>query len=71
MNGIMDDFYYIELDKDLDQYSWTSINKKGQYPGPRARHGMVASKDKIYIVGGQESDVRSTNSIFEFDPETT
>ena len=71
----MSDFYSIDLDTGLDQYSWTELPKKGKFeegthPGNKSRHALLAGKDKIYLFGGFESPTKSSNSTYEFDPET-
>ena len=40
-----------------------------QMPQPRRYHGAEVFEDKVLILGGYNSDVKTTDSVLEFDPQ--
>ena len=45
------------------------LENQKNLPGPRAKHAMIATKDRIYLVGGLHSDIAGSNDIYSFDAE--
>jgi hypothetical protein len=70
LNGALKDFYRIALDDDQTTYQWEEIVTQGQtHPGSRSKHALLATKRKVYLVGGLKGNNEASNEIFEYDPE--
>ena len=67
---MMSDFYWIDLDNKVDKFDWIQINAKGNKPGARSKHALLAGKSKIYLVAGLYNDIYSSNEIYAFDLAT-
>lgn len=67
LRGMMDDFYSIDLSDSVEKFDWVSIEAGGHKPGPRSKHALVATKDRILLIGGLESDMRVCNEIYSYD----
>lgn len=65
----MGDFYSIDLNDNVEKFNWVQIEAKGDQPGPRSKHVLIGGKNKIYLVGGLSSDIRSSNQIYEYDAD--
>lgn len=66
----MSDFYYIDIDDDLEKFNWVEVlPAANNLPGPRAKHGLVGTKEKLYLVGGLHSDIDGSNDIYSFHPD--
>ena len=67
----MSDFYSIDLSEGVEKFNWIEVlPEKDNLPGPRFKHHLLSTKDKIYLVGGLHSNIKASNQIFCFDPET-
>ncbi len=69
LEGSLKDFYSICLDESETTFKWQEILPKGQTPGRRSKHGLIATKDKIYLIGGLLANNEASNDIYAFDPE--
>ena len=67
---MMKDFYWINLDENVEKFDWIPITSKGSTPGSRSKHALIGGKKHIYLVGGLCSDMASSNKIYLFDPNT-
>ena len=57
LQGLMSDFYYIDLD-DSHAFNWVEVLPKEQnLPGPRAKHALVNTKSKIYLLAGLHTNM--------------
>lgn len=52
LNGPLNDFYSISLNEEEPTFIWEQIFAKGDNPGNRSKHALLAGKSKIYLVGG-------------------
>lgn len=62
--------------KDLFSFSfenrqWEEVHQKGELPGPRHSHSMIAYKDKMYLFGGMNNFMNNTNLLHTFDFKTS
>jgi N-acetylneuraminic acid mutarotase len=69
LEGSLKDFYSICLDESETTFKWQEILPKGQTPGRRSKHGLIATKDKIYLIGGLLANNEASNDIYAFDPD--
>lgn len=68
LKGMMGDFHCIDLDDSAEKFQWQQLEPKGELPGPRSKHALVAGRDRLFLVCGLSSDVRSSSQIFAYAP---
>lgn len=71
LNGALADFYRIALDDDQTTYQWEEVAQGHTRPGSRSKHALLATKARIYLIGGLKGNNEASNEIFEFHPESS